>query len=110
MTIRIGFIGTGAIAKSHMDALGKVPAAQVVACTDVDADRSAEAAARFAGCGAYTDHVEMLDAHELDAAFICVPPHAHGGIELALIERGRRHLRRWRQSGFQDLEHLFKAD
>jgi predicted dehydrogenase len=29
----------------------------------------------------------MLDGQELDAAYVCVPPHAHGGIELALIER-----------------------
>lgn len=86
--MQIGFIGTGGIAGSHMDALGRLPEAQVVACTDVDADRAAEAAARFAGCAAYTDAAEMLDAHELGAAYICVPPHAHGDIELSLIERG----------------------
>jgi predicted dehydrogenase len=88
MALRIGFVGTGGIARAHMGALDGMAEAQVVACTDVDADRAAEAAARFAGAAAYTDHREMLDAHELDAAYVCVPPHAHGEIELDLIERG----------------------
>ena len=30
----------------------------------------------------------MLDAGELDAVYVCVPPHVHGEIELAVIERG----------------------
>ncbi|MHC5034654.1 MAG: Gfo/Idh/MocA family protein [Planctomycetota bacterium] len=88
MALDIGFVGTGGIAKAHFDALGKIPEARVVACMDVDADRAAEAAARFAGAGAYTDLAEMLDAHDLGAAYVCVPPHAHGEIELALVERG----------------------
>ncbi len=88
MALQIGFIGTGGIAGTHLDLLGKMAEAQVVACTDVDADRAAEAAARFAGAASYTDFREMLDAHELDAVYVCVPPHAHGEMELALIERG----------------------
>ncbi len=88
MALEVGFIGSGGIARSHMDALDKVPEVQVVACMDVDADRAAEAAARFAGCGAYTDVTQMLRSHDLGAAYVCVPPHAHGEIELALIKRG----------------------
>ncbi len=88
MALKIGFIGSGGIAKSHFDSLGKIDEAQIVACMDVDADRAAEAAARFAGAGAYTDVAQMLDAQELDAVYVCVPPHAHGEAELALVERG----------------------
>lgn len=88
MTLRIGFIGCGWIAKAHVDCLAKMPEVQIVAFTDVDPDRGAEAAARFAGAAAYTDPTEMLDAQKLDAVYVCVPPHAHGDIEFALIERG----------------------
>jgi len=88
LSVRIGFVGAGGIAKSHMAALAKVPEARPVAFADVDLDRAAEAAARFAGAAAYGDAVEMLDSQELDAVYVCVPPHAHGDIELALIERG----------------------
>ena len=30
----------------------------------------------------------MLDAEGLDAAYVCVPPFAHGAPELAVFERG----------------------
>jgi myo-inositol 2-dehydrogenase/D-chiro-inositol 1-dehydrogenase len=86
--VRIGFIGSGGIARSHMTALEKIDDAQVVACMDLDGDRAAQAAARFAGAGAYTDFRKMLDEAKPDAAYVCVPPHGHGEIELGLIERG----------------------
>jgi predicted dehydrogenase len=71
-----------------MAALSKMDDVQIAACADVDSDRAALAAARFAGAAAYADLGRMLDEHRLDAAYVCVPPHAHGRIELALIERG----------------------
>ena len=88
MAVRIGFVGTGGVSKGHIEALSEIEGAQVVACMDVDADRAAEAAAGIPGAGAYGDLTEMLDAQELDAVYICVPPHAHGDIELTLIDRG----------------------
>jgi len=86
--VKIGFIGTGNVARHHFEALEKIKEVRIVACTDVDAERAAQAAARFPGASSHTDVRRMLDEEELDAAYICVPPHAHGEIELALIERG----------------------
>jgi myo-inositol 2-dehydrogenase/D-chiro-inositol 1-dehydrogenase len=88
MAMQIGFIGTGGMAARHMDALAKVPEARVAACADVEMDRAAEAAARFAGASAHSDFRRMLDEDGPDAVYVCVPPFAHGEIELELIERG----------------------
>jgi predicted dehydrogenase len=88
MTLRVGFVGTGWIAGRHMQALKEIPEARVVAFTDVDEDRAAEKAAQYAGAGAFTDVRKMLDDADLDAVYVCVPPHAHGDTEKALIERG----------------------
>jgi myo-inositol 2-dehydrogenase/D-chiro-inositol 1-dehydrogenase len=88
MALRIGLIGTGWVAGQHIKSLGQIPEARIVACADVDADRAAEAASRIAGCAAYADYREMLDAGALDAVYVCVPPHVHGEIEMAAIERG----------------------
>jgi len=88
VAVKIGFIGTGGIAGAHMDALANIDIAQVVACTDIDEDRAAAAAARFPGAGAYTKVDKMLKAHKLDTVFICVPPNAHGEIESAVIKAG----------------------
>jgi len=88
VALKIGFIGTGWVAGQHMKSLEQIPEAQVVACTDVDRDRAAQAASRIAGAAAHTDFRRMLDAEQPDAVYVCVPPHAHGEIELELVERG----------------------
>ena len=88
MAVKIAFIGSGGIAGSHVSALEKIEEAQLVAFMDVDEDRAAAAAARFAGAGAYTDVNKMLDEQQPDTVFICVPPCAHGENEMAVIERG----------------------
>jgi len=59
----------------------------VVAICDLDEDAAAAAAERF-GADTYTDHVEMYDEADLDAAFVCVPPFAHGAPEIDAAERG----------------------
>jgi len=87
MPIRIGFVGTGGIANTHFDALSQLPEAQPVAFCDIDSERAERAAARFGG-RAYTDWRTMLDAESLDALYICLPPHAHDGVEIAAAERG----------------------
>ena len=88
MSLRIGIVGTGSIAGVHIASLAKVPEAEVVACVDVDFGKAAERASEIRGCTPYKDVSAMLDEQALNAAYICVPPFAHGDIELMLIERG----------------------
>lgn len=88
MSVRVGLIGCGGVAGAHVKSLNEIEQAQVVACTDLDEERAAKAAAQFPGASAYAEVAKMLDAEELDSAYVCVPPNAHGEIELALAERG----------------------
>jgi myo-inositol 2-dehydrogenase/D-chiro-inositol 1-dehydrogenase len=87
MPIRIGFVGIGWIAGTHMDALSQLEDAQPVAFCDIDTERAERAAARFGG-RAYTDWRAMLDAEPLDALYICLPPHGHDGVEIEAAQRG----------------------
>ncbi|EJL22062.1 glycosyltransferase [Novosphingobium sp. AP12] len=84
---RIGFIGAGSIAHRHFSVLDQFDDVAIVGIADVDPDRSAEAAARF-GARSFVDADEMLDALDLDAVYICVPPFAHGAPERSMIARG----------------------
>jgi predicted dehydrogenase len=84
---RIGFIGAGGIAHRHFDVLCGFADVQLVAFSDPAQDRAHELARRCEG-RAYSDYRAMLDAEKLDAVYICVPPFAHGDLELTLIERG----------------------
>lgn len=84
--VRIGFIGCGGIAQQHMNALGNVSEAKLVAFCDIDIKR-AQAAASQHGGKAFDKAEAMLNEVELDAVWVSLPPHAHG-IELRLVEMG----------------------
>jgi myo-inositol 2-dehydrogenase / D-chiro-inositol 1-dehydrogenase len=86
MSLKIGFIGCGGIAGRHVEALQKNPDAELIAFADPVAEK-ANALAEIAGGKSYSDFVEMLDYEELDAAFICVPPHVHGAPEKECLSR-----------------------
>ncbi len=83
---RIGFIGVGGIANRHLDVLAGFNDVQLVAFADPDIERARLAAARF-GARAFSSCAEMLDGLDIDAAYICVPPFAHGEVERDLISR-----------------------
>ena len=84
--MRIGFIGTGGIARQHARGLVKRNDASFVGAYDVDSEKSQSFAAEYGG-EAYAGLGEMLDKSKPDAVWICVPPFAHGKAEKALIER-----------------------
>jgi predicted dehydrogenase len=86
-TVRIGFIGTGGIARAHLGRLKDIPEAEVVALCDVDQER-VEAAAEPFGAAVYTDGGRLLDSEKLDALYVCVPPHAHEDFELRAAAKG----------------------
>ncbi|GAA3405849.1 Gfo/Idh/MocA family protein [Paenibacillus hodogayensis] len=88
MTLKIGFIGTGGVAKGHMANLAAMEEAQITAFCDLQQERAETAARDWPGAKAYTSIADMLDDQKLDAAFVCLPPMAHGDAERALIERG----------------------
>jgi myo-inositol 2-dehydrogenase / D-chiro-inositol 1-dehydrogenase len=85
MTVRIAMIGAGGVAARHARVLTRL-GARVVGV----ADPVPEAARRLAadcGAGAYPDADALLDAETVDAAYVCVPPFAHGGPERAVLAR-----------------------
>lgn len=87
MTTRLGFIGAGGIAHRHFGVLEQMPDVRIVAVADPDEGRAREAAERF-GAQSFAGHEAMLEAVEVDAVYICVPPFAHGDAERACIARG----------------------
>ncbi len=85
--VRVACVGTGFIAGRHLAALSSFPDVEVVAVADPLQER-AEAAAARVGARAYDDGLALLEREELDAVWLCVPPYAHGPLELAAVERG----------------------
>jgi myo-inositol 2-dehydrogenase / D-chiro-inositol 1-dehydrogenase len=87
VSVRLGMIGAGWIAREHVASISALPGADLAAVADIDAARAAEVAASTGG-SAYADWGEMLDAEPLDAVVVCTPPMAHRDPCLAAVERG----------------------
>ncbi|QHW33694.1 Gfo/Idh/MocA family oxidoreductase [Paenibacillus rhizovicinus] len=85
--VRVGFVGAGGIASAHMEALVRNEKVQLTAVCDV-VQASAHRAAEKYGMQAYSDFDSLLDAEEVDALFVCVPPFAHGDIEEKACAKG----------------------
>lgn len=85
-SIRIGFIGAGGIAQHHIKELRAIPEAQIVAICDVDAVR-AQSVARSMDASVHTDAARLIATETLDALYVCVPPYAHGDIEIRAARR-----------------------
>ena len=87
MTIKVGMIGTGYFSMFHAEILSKLEGVEITAIYGTSLDKAEAMAAKFPHAIGYADLDTMLDASHLDAVYICVPPMAHGEIELALIKR-----------------------
>ncbi len=89
--IRVGLIGCGGRAGSHMNALIQMDDVQVVAVADPVEERRLNAAGKMGASRIYKNHTELYDnesAETIDALYICVDPTAHTDTELRAVEMG----------------------
>ena len=92
-TVRIGIIGTGGIARAHVNAYKQMPDVEIQAVCDVIPGK-AEAFARDAGLtGARTfdDHRSMLEL-DLDGVSVCTPNVAHHRTAVDALQAGKNVL------------------
>jgi predicted dehydrogenase/nucleoside-diphosphate-sugar epimerase len=76
-TLRVAFVGTGRMARLHLQALKRVPSLhRVVAVHDV-VSGAAKEFARFAGAQAYESLDDLLHETRPDIVHVCTPAGAH---------------------------------
>jgi myo-inositol 2-dehydrogenase/D-chiro-inositol 1-dehydrogenase len=83
---RVGIVGAGGVAQRHARVLAGLPDVQVVGVTDVSPGAARGLAGAY-GADAF-DGVGDLLAAGIDAAYVCVPPFAHGPAERAIVAAG----------------------
>lgn len=88
MDLRIGFIGTGKFAEKHMRILSQMEGVTIAAICGRTSESAERSARQWPDAKAYGNTERMLDECKPDAVYICVPPMAHGEIEMSLAERG----------------------
>ncbi len=89
-TLRVGLIGAGGIAQSHMAAWQKCPGAEVVAICDIKKAPRVNTANRFGVSpdNLFAGYRKMLEQVELDAVDICTPNAVHRAPALAAFQAG----------------------
>ena len=90
MTIRIGLIGAGGIARPHVDGYNASPDAVITAVADVS-EENAQARAEQAGGDVkiYADFNDLVTDDNVDAVDICLPHHLHAPAILAAAKAGK---------------------
>jgi Oxidoreductase family, NAD-binding Rossmann fold len=82
VTLRVGIVGCGAVARHHVPALKLARGVRLVAAFDLDRGAAARTGARVADSLA-----ELIDAADLVA--VCTPPQTHADIAVEALEAGR---------------------
>ena len=85
--VRVGIIGAGIIAQSHLVAIQQHPDSCLCAIADIAPGRAQEAAEPY-GAAAYTDYVQMLDTEKPDVVIINLPHFLHESCALECAKRG----------------------
>jgi predicted dehydrogenase len=85
--VRVGLVGAGGVGERHARVLTSLPDAHVVAVADQVPER-ARGVAEQCGAQQFPDAETLIEAADIDAVYVCVPPFAHGEPEMLAVERG----------------------
>lgn len=89
--LRVGVVGTGGIARSHV--LGyQAAGAEVVALCDVNADTLSARQHDWNVATGYTDYRDLIDDPAVAAVSVCTPNSSHHPITLAAAQAGKHVL------------------
>lgn len=88
--LRVGIIGTGWIAESHVESYKKMPDVEIVAGADLIPGKAEKFFKRYGveNVHLYKNHKEMLDNEELDAVSVCTYNTAHTECTVYALKKG----------------------
>ena len=88
--LKVGIIGTGWIAESHIQSYKNMPDVEIVAAADLIPGKAEAFMEKFGveGVRFYPSHKEMIDSEELDAVSVCTYNTAHCAPTVYALEHG----------------------
>ncbi|MEM3551748.1 MAG: Gfo/Idh/MocA family oxidoreductase, partial [Candidatus Bathyarchaeia archaeon] len=78
--MKVGLIGCGGIAPSHVEVYKRIKNVEVEAVCDLNLERAKKLAVHYNIRSAYEDYWDMLDKKDLDLVDICTPVSTHARI------------------------------
>lgn len=87
---RIALVGCGDIAeKGHVPALLRDPRFELVAVCDVNRERAENLSKKAGGVAALTNHQELLDRKDIDAAVLALHPYVSVDVAIDFLRHGK---------------------
>ena len=88
--LKYGIIGTGWMAKSHVESLKQMPDVEIVAAADLIPGKAEKFVKKYGlpNVRCYPDHKSMLEAEELDAVSVCTYNTAHAVCAVDSLNKG----------------------
>ena len=86
--MKVGIIGCGQIAMTHIPYILAQPDARIVGLADASEGRARELAARFRLPSVYRTLSDLLDAERPDVVHILTPPQTHAALAMEAMEVG----------------------
>lgn len=90
--IRLGMIGAGGFAGTHLSQLKQVGIAEVVAIADIIPEHVEEKAKEFNIPDTYLDYNELLKRDDIDAVVLPLPDQVHCEVAIAAMRAGKHVL------------------
>ncbi|MBI9103838.1 MAG: Gfo/Idh/MocA family oxidoreductase [Spirochaetales bacterium] len=90
--MKIGILGTGGIARVHIEALKKIPGAVVSAIAGRNYERTQKIAMEFGISSPYSSYEELIDEADLEAVINCTPNFLHAPLSIRALDRGHHVL------------------
>ncbi len=87
--IAVGVIGTGFIGPAHVEALRRLPNAEVVALADIDEATARVKAESLGVAQSYGDYRKLLARDDVRVVHICTPNHLHFEMSKKALEAGK---------------------
>ncbi|MCD8349077.1 MAG: Gfo/Idh/MocA family oxidoreductase [Planctomycetaceae bacterium] len=89
--LKIGLVGVGFIGKQHIEAIRRIPGAEVVAVADSNPDAARAVAEQFYIPRWYGDHHELLDDPAVAVVHNCTPSSSHYQVNLDALDK-KKHI------------------
>jgi len=95
---KVGIIGVGGIARTHMPGWNASGITEVVAACDIDPAIAEKFAAEWKIPKATTDAAELFRDPDIDIIDVCTPNNYHAPLSIAAMEAGKHVIceKRWR--------------
>lgn len=87
--LRVGVVGVGFIGRAHLDAIRRIPDAEVVALAHSNLDVARREADALGVPAAYADYHDLVSDPNVEVVHNCTPNHLHFEVNAATLEAGK---------------------